>query len=126
MVEEAKNHMRSQIKKVGQTLVVSIGGKLDYETQEPFKQNLTKIARNTKTDSTPTNVIFNIEKLEFVGSSGIAQFIQTLKEFGNSTDTKTQICNASSEFKKVMKAFDEEEVFHFFDNEDQAGKQRDH
>lgn len=117
--------MKSKIKKIGDTIVVSVDGKLDYETQDSFKENLKKIAQN-KTDSTPTQVIFNMEKLEFVGSSGISQFIQTLKDFGAKTDQKARIVSASSEFKKVMRAFDEEEVFVFHDGDEVAKKAMDH
>lgn len=105
--------MKAQIKKVGDTIVVSVNGKIDYETQEPFKESLKKVAKATHTDSTPTKVIFDMENLEFVGSSGITQFIQTLKEFGTKTDSKANIMKASSEFKKVMRAFDEEQTFDF-------------
>jgi anti-anti-sigma factor len=109
--------MKAKIKKIGDTIVVSVDGKIDYETQEPFKENLRKIASaNAKTDSTPTKVIFDMENLEFVGSSGITQFIQTLKEFGNNTDQKAQILKASSEFKKVMQAYDDEQVFEFWED----------
>jgi anti-anti-sigma factor len=119
--------MKAKIKKVGDTIVVSVDGKLDYETQEPFKEDLKKITRNQiKTDSTPTQVIFNMKKLEFVGSSGISQFIQTLKDFGNQNEQKTTIANASSEFKKVMRAFDDEAVFEFHDNDEIAKKALDH
>ena len=107
--------MKAQIKNVGDTIFVEVGGKLDYETQEPFKENLKKIATATNTDSTPTKVIFDMEGLEFVGSSGITQFIQTLKEFGTKTDQKARILKASSEFKKVMRAYDDEQTFEFSD-----------
>jgi anti-anti-sigma regulatory factor len=60
-------------------------------------------------------VIFDIENLEFVGSSGITPFIQTLKEFGTRTDQKAHILKASSEFKKVMRAYDDEQTFEFSD-----------
>lgn len=109
--------MKSSVKKVGDTIVVSVGGKLDYETQDGFKENLSKIASTAKTDSTPANVIFNMEKLEFVGSSGIGQFIQTLKDFGSSTDQKARIIHASNDFKKVMKAFDEQDMFEFLEQD---------
>ena len=108
--------MKSQIKKVGEAIVVDVDGKLDYETQDAFKERLRELAmkRNqSKTDSVPTQIIFNMEKLEFVGSSGITQYIQTLKDFAHKTDEKAKIMNASSEFKKVMKAFDDEDVFEF-------------
>ena len=63
-----------------------------------------------------------MENLEFVGSSGITQFIQTLKEFGSRTDQKARILKASSEFKKVMRAYDDEQTFEFSDHENVAAK----
>ena len=106
-------------------MVVTMDGKLDYETQEPLKQDLLRLVNNAKTDSTPTKIIFNLENLDFVGSSGISAFIQTLKDFGNRASMKPRFCNVKSEFRKVMKAFDEEEAFEFFDNEDRARKSFD-
>ncbi len=120
--------MKAQIKKVGDTIVVAVDGKLDYETHGSFKENLQKIAaaakpaRGANTDATPTQVIFDMEGLEFVGSSGITQFIQTLKEFGNKTDQKARILKASSEFKKVMRAYDDEQTFEFADDSAPASK----
>lgn len=117
-----KRAMKSQIKKVGESIVVQVDGKLDYETQDAFKESLRELAskkKSAKTDATPTEIIFNMEKLEFVGSSGITQYIQTLKDFAQKTDQKAKILNASSEFKKVMKAFDDEHIFEF--NENQGG-----
>ena len=82
--------MKTKIKKLGDTIVVSMDGKLDFATNEPLKQDLTdlldaemakSIRKAKKTDSVPKKIIFNLEKLEFVGSSGISSFIQTLKEF---------------------------------------------
>ena len=116
-------YMKSNIKKVGDTIVVTVDGKLDYETQDSFKANLKKMASaKNNTDSTPTKVIFDMEKLEFVGSSGITQFIETLKEFGENTDKKARILKASSEFKKVMRAFDDEQIFEFADQESPGKK----
>lgn len=117
--------MKSNFKKIGDTIVVSVDGKLDYETQDTFKENLQKVATATtqnKTDSTPTKVIFNMENLEFVGSSGITEFIRTLKDFGTATDQKARILKASSEFKKVMRAFDDEQTFEFADQENPTTK----
>ncbi len=105
--------MKSKIQKQGDTIIVSVNGKIDYETQEPFKEDLARIAKQNKSDATPSKIIFNMENLEFVGSSGITQFIQTLKDFGAKTDQKARIINASSEFKKVMRAYDDSALFEF-------------
>lgn len=112
--------MKTQIKKNGDTVIVSMDGKLDYETHLPLREDLDQIIHNTHTDSAPTKIIFNLEKLEFVGSSGISAFIQTLRDFNSSSPTRPRYCNVKSEFKKVIKAFDEAELFDFYENEERA------
>ena len=114
--------MKTQIKRNGDTVVVSIDGKIDYETQVPLKDELQRLARNTntRTDSTPTKVIFNLKNLEFVGSSGISNLVQTLKDFNTRSEVKPRYCHVRSEFQKIIKAFDEEQGFEIFDTEERA------
>lgn len=121
--------MKTHIRKAGDTVVVSIDGKIDYETQVPLKDELQKLARtrgtaqncqNNKTDSTPTKVIFNLKNLEFVGSSGISNLVQTLKDFNSRSEVRPRYCHVRSEFQKVIKAFDEDSVFEIFDTEERA------
>jgi anti-anti-sigma factor len=116
--------MKTQIKKQGDTIIVSMDGLLDFGTHVPLREDLGKLIRATKTDST-AKIIFNLENLEFVGSSGISSFVQTLKEFNTSSAKKPAYCNVKNEFKRVIKAFDEEEQFQFFDNEERARKSFD-
>jgi len=112
--------MKTQIKKNGDTIVVTVLGKLDYESQQPFKEDLRKIIRESKTDTVPSKVIFNLEKLEFVGSSGISNFVQTLKEFNDRSQSKPRYCHVRSEFQKIIRAFDESDAFDFYDTEERA------
>jgi anti-anti-sigma factor len=117
--------MKTQVKKIGDTLIVSMNGKLDFETSMPLREDLSKIIRETRTDSSPKKIIFNLEKLDFVGSSGISNFVQTLREFNQAAPIKPRYCNVKSEFQKVIKAFDESDAFEFYDNEDRAKKSFD-
>lgn len=117
--------MKTNIKKNGDTFVVTMDGRLDFETHVPLREDLTRLVKQAKTDSTPKKFIFNLEKLEFVGSSGISSFVQTLKEFNASVSTKPRYCHVKSEFKRVIKAFDEQDLFDFYDNEDRARKSFD-
>ena len=117
--------MKTDIKKVGDTVVVSMEGQLDFEMQEPLKRDLDALIRRVRTDHAPKKIIFNFEDLEFVGSSGISSFVQTLKDFNTSSPMKPRYCGVKSEFRRVMKAFDEAEVFEFHDNEDRARKSFD-
>jgi len=119
--------MKTQIKKDGDTVVVSIDGKIDYETQVPLKDELQRLTRQalheadtTKTDAVATKVIFNLKNLEFVGSSGISNLVQTLKDFNTRSELKPRYCHVRSEFQKIIKAFDEEQGFEIFDTEERA------
>lgn len=117
--------MKTDIKKNGDVVIVSMDGRLDFETNAPLREELSKLIRPNKTDSTPKKIIINLEKLEFVGSSGISSFVQTLKEFNSISPSKPRYCNVKSEFKRVIKAFDEEQAFEFHDNEERAKKSFD-
>ena len=117
--------MKTQIKKIGDTIIVSMDGKLDFETAVPLREDLNRIARQAKGDCVPKKVIFNFENLDFVGSSGISSFVQTLKEFNATIPSKPRYCHVKSEFRRVIKAFDEEAVFEFYDNEERAKKSFD-
>lgn len=117
--------MKTQIKKKGDTIVVSMDGMLDFGTHVPLREDLSKLLATSKRDTVPSKIIFNLEKLEFVGSSGISSFVQTLKDFTTGAQTKPRYCNVKSEFRRIIKAFDEEEIFEFFDTEDRARKSFD-
>jgi anti-anti-sigma factor len=117
--------MKTQIKKNGDVVIVEMNGRLDFETDAPLREELSKLIQPARTDSTPKKIIFNLEKLEFVGSSGISSFVQTMKEFNASVTSKPRYCNVKSEFKRVIKAFDEEQQFEFHDNEERAKKSFD-
>jgi anti-anti-sigma factor len=117
--------MKTHIKKNGDTIVVNMNGQVDFETYVPLREDLSKLMNETITDSAPKKIIFNFENLEFVGSSGISSFVQTLKEFNANSPTKPRYCNVKSEFRRVIKAFDEGDLFEFYDNEDRAKKSFD-
>ncbi|MEO5971250.1 MAG: STAS domain-containing protein [Bdellovibrionia bacterium] len=117
--------MKTEIKKNGDTIIVNMDGLLDFDTYLPLREDLSKLTRNENTDSVPRKIIFNLENLEFVGSSGISSFVQTLKEFNASATTKPRYCNVKSEFRRIIKAFDETELFQIYENEDRARKSFD-
>jgi anti-anti-sigma factor len=117
--------MKTNIKKIGDTVIVSMDGQLDYEVQEPLKNDLTKLVRQVKTDTVSNKIIFNFENLEFVGSSGISAFVQTLKEVNATAPTKPRYCNVKNEFKRIMNALDDSGLFEFHDNEERAKKSFD-
>jgi len=114
--------MKTSYKKVGDTIVISMDGRLNHEIQEPLKEDLRRLVENVKTDSAAKNIVFNLEKLEFVGSSGISAFIQTLKEDNAKSPTKPRYCNVKNEFKRVIKALDDSNAFEFYENDEKTKK----
>lgn len=117
--------MKTKIRKIGDTMVVEMDGKLNFETQDTLGRDLRRLADEAKSDSVPRKIIFNFENLDFVGSSGISSFVQALKELNSNAPTKPRYCNVKSEFQRVMKAFDESDNFEFFDNEERARRSFD-
>lgn len=81
-------------------LVFELEGTLDFETTHQLSQTCQNLMK--KNDC--AKVVFDFEKLKFVGSSGIHQFIDVLKEF-NGFKEKPRLCQLSVEFEKIIKAF---------------------
>lgn len=113
--------MKARIKSSGNTIVLYLDGKIDYETQDDVCQVISRtLAKNNGkpgTDSVAKNIVVNFQGLEFVGSTGITQFVQSLKAIHSETDVTPKYCGVRSEFQKIMKAFDEGNEFDFFDDE---------
>ncbi len=112
--------MKTRITKKGATTVIAMDGRIDFETQEPLRRDLTKLVDRKKTDSVPHQIIVNLEKLEFVGSSGISAFVQTLREFNALAPQRPKYVGVRNEFKRVIKAFDPDDQFQFFDHQEDA------
>lgn len=107
--------MKMQTRREGEVTVVDLEGHLDFEATRLFHDT----AADLLTEET-NQVVFNLAKLRFVGSSGISQFIKVLKKL-NATPAKPKFCNLSSEFQKMFKAYQTaRNPFQIFDDETQA------
>lgn len=103
-------------KQDGNVVVFELEGQLDFETTLLFQQACNGVLKQSESQ----RVVLNMEKLKFVGSSGINQFIDILKDF-NQHPTKPKFCKVSSEFSKIFKAYQtSRNPFELFDDEDTA------
>lgn len=109
--------MKASIKNNIDAIILSIDGKVDYESQDQVCDTIIKTIENNKKNNQPKQIIVNFEKLEFVGSCGITQFVQNLKSIHTDTSVVPKYCGVRSEFQKIMNAFDEEHEFEFFEDE---------
>ncbi|MCB0350854.1 MAG: STAS domain-containing protein [Bdellovibrionales bacterium] len=77
--------------------VVSLIGKMDFESADSLKSNCIKTFSNQA-------VIFNLQNLNFVGSSGITPFLELLSELSRSSGPKFKICSVGAEFLRMFEA----------------------
>ena len=113
--------MKTNVRKEGNAVIVSIGGRLTYENTDTFKESLIKLQEDSKKDQ----VVFDLTELEFVGSSGISAFVQTLRDFNIRHPQKPRYTNVRNEFKRIMLAFDETGSFEFYDSAERALRKLD-
>jgi anti-anti-sigma factor len=103
-----------------ETLIFELEGHLDFETTEQFRDTCLSLIKKSQKEG----VIINLEKLKFVGSTGIHFFIETLKKL-NKESKNLKFCNVSNEFLKMFEAFQNtRNPFNVFENEVEALKQK--
>jgi len=109
--------MKAKITKNEEQIILSLEGKIDYESQDEACAVINKTIERNKSDETPKKILVSMKDLQFVGSAGITQFVEQLKKIHDSTDVTPKYIGVKSEFQKIIKAFDEENEFEFFDDE---------
>ncbi len=77
--------------------VVTLSGQLNFESADSLRATCQKFFREKR-------VIFNLEKLSFVGSSGLTPFLELLSEMNRTHGKDIKICSVSSEFIRLFEA----------------------
>lgn len=132
--------LRTQFERTGNELKISFDGRIDFESQVQLKKDLNRILEKIRSEEKASSgnksdsvaklvssadsklsplremqeqlkgVVFDFAKLEFVGSSSLAAFFQTIRDFqaNAETDSKTkiQLSSLSREFKQILKTYD--------------------
>ena len=78
-------------------VVVELKGRLDFETSEPFRRTcLERLAQE--------KVVFDLRHLNFVGSLGLKDFVDTLESLSRRSTDGVRFCGVSSEFRRLFEA----------------------
>lgn len=97
-------------------ITIHMEGGLDFENTVPLRKELEQLM-----DANPASKItLDLHQLEFVGSSGIGHFVETIQAL-NSNREKIKLSNVKTEFMKVFKLYNfdaMEALIHEFDNDD--------
>ncbi|MBT7610471.1 MAG: STAS domain-containing protein [Bacteriovoracaceae bacterium] len=86
-------------------ITVHMQGGLDYENTQPLREELMDL---TKTNPTAI-VTIDLNRLDFVGSSGINHFVDTVKILSKDS-SQIRLSNVASEFIKVFKLYNFEDI----------------
>jgi len=81
-------------------ITVHMSGGLDYENSLPLRNELTELTTKNPTST----VTLDMYGLDFVGSSGIGIFVETLQIL-NKNKANIKLANVKSEFIKVFKLY---------------------
>jgi anti-sigma B factor antagonist len=94
--------MKSEIRRDSYgNITVHMKGGLDYEYSIPLRDELNRLAKQYPESS----ITIDMAGLDFVGSSGIAHFVETIKIIHTHKRGEVNLSNVNHEFKKVFKLF---------------------
>lgn len=86
--------MEAKLDQCGEVVVVTINGRLDIDKTKPFQEACFKTLLDKK-------VVFNLEPLNFVGSTGIQNFFQVLKEIHSKNKYGLRIAGMTVDFQRL-------------------------
>ena len=89
--------MQANFANRGGVVVVELTGRLDFETTEPFRRTCWEKLLTQK-------VVFDFHQLNFVGSLGLKDFVETLDVMSQKSRTGVKFCGVSSEFRRMFEA----------------------
>jgi anti-anti-sigma factor len=92
--------MIMRAKQDGKVVVFELEGHLEFETTVKFQAACEDILAKQP----ESRIVFNLQKLKFVGSSGINHFITTMKEL-LSLSPAPKMIHVSTEFDKIFNAY---------------------
>lgn len=94
--------VKTQIKTTpnNQDITLYMQGKMDYENVVPLRVQLQTLTQ----DHPKSTLILDLELLDFVGSSGISTFVETLNLL-HGQGKKWRLTNVRPEFLKVFKLY---------------------
>lgn len=81
-------------------IIVAMHGGLDYDIAGPLRQDLMDLMRTNPL----AQITLDMQGVDFVGSSGISNFVETMKELNNQKK-RILLQNVKEEFVKVFKLY---------------------
>jgi anti-anti-sigma factor len=96
----------------GEVLVVELKGRLNHEMSGTFRKTCLERLLTER-------VVFDLRHLNFVGSLGLKDFVDTLDHMAQKTQLGVRFCGLSSEFRRLFDASGIPSL-NIFENSDKA------
>jgi anti-sigma B factor antagonist len=102
-------------------IIVHMQGDLNYDHSLPLRNELQTIA----TSNPNSKITIDLGAIDFVGSSGICQFVETVKYLKESRKAAVNLSNVKPEFLKIFRLLSLNEADYVaelmeFDNDDET------
>ncbi len=91
--------MRININSDSDQVVLSFTGFLDFESVGQFSEAISSLQPKKK-------LVFDFKDLEFVGSSGIKSFIDTIDRFYKKYEGQISLSGVEGDFKKIVDSYE--------------------
>jgi len=82
-------------------IIVHMQGDLNYDTSEPLRHELQNIAKSNPNSS----ITIDLGAIDFVGSSGICHFVETVKFLKEGRTSGVMLSNVKPEFLKIFRLY---------------------
>ena len=103
-------------------IIVHMQGDLNYDHSLPLRNELQSIAK----ENPNSKITIDIGAIDFVGSSGICHFVETVKFLKESRQMNVSLSNVKPEFLKIFRLYSLNEADYVaelmnFDNDETEG-----
>jgi anti-anti-sigma factor len=106
--------MNVTINKEGEINVVSVEGRLDTTNYGELEHHLSSL-----TDKQENNILLNLEKLEYISSSGLRILLMFLKKI-KAAEGRFMLCSMTADIKEIFEISGFINIFEIFDNKTDA------
>lgn len=79
-------------------LIVTLSGTLDFNKAYEFKRKSFRHFLQNK-------VVFSLKDLNFVGSTGMSSFVETLAELSQKNPNGLRVCDVGLEYKRLLEPY---------------------
>ena len=116
MAEQSASELIKDVQTEGDHVTVKLAGSVEPEHVPQLREELMKFIRENE----PKKLIVNMADVTYVGSAGVAVFVEAVKALKNQTDGSLYMTNLQPKVKGLLEIIHLEQLFNPCEDEDEA------